>query len=231
MQGIRCLQDHGIDFHIISVLTWAALDHPEELFRFYVENKIRRVGFNIEEIEAANGSSTLASNLAAGRVQSFMTRFLDLVRNSEERIAVREFHGLSCLIVGSREHIERNQENTPFKILNVDWAGNFSTFSPELLGVKSELYGDFFLGNVLRDDLDSVKSSPKLRLLQGDIEAGIARCRETCEYFGVCGGGSPSNKYFENGSFRSTETMHCRLSRKVVVDVLLQELEISLGLR
>ena len=47
----------------------------------------------------------------------------------------------------------------------------------------------------------------------------------TCEYFGFCGGGAPVNKYSENGSFDSTETLFCRLNRKVLVDVILGKLE------
>jgi uncharacterized protein len=231
MQGIRHLQDHAVDFHVISVLTEAALDHPEEIFQFYVANKIRQVGFNMEEIEGVNGSSSLASDRAMEKAQSFLSRFLDLVKSSSDPIVVRELQGLQSLIVQGREPLERNQENSPWSILNVDWAGNLSMFSPELLGIESEPYGDFLLGNVLRDDLDSIENTPKYQRLHGDIEAGIARCRETCEYFGVCGGGSPSNKYFENKSFCSTETMHCRLSRKAVVEVLLNDLEVSLGLQ
>jgi uncharacterized protein len=160
-----------------------------------------------------------------------MTRFLDLVRGAGAKLQVREFAGLGSFIARGGGFIERSQENSPMQILNVDWSGNFSTFSPELLGLKSDHYGDFLLGNVLRDDLGSVEGTAKFRLIHDDIEAGIAQCRETCEYFGVCGGGSPSNKYFENGSFHSGETMHCRLSKKAVVDVLLESLETSLGLR
>src|ERR1700687_369022 len=51
MRGVGCLQDHGIDFHVITVLTSEALDHADALFDFYVEHHIRRVGFNVEEIE------------------------------------------------------------------------------------------------------------------------------------------------------------------------------------
>lgn len=231
MRGIRCLQDHGIDFHVISVLTEASLDHADDLFRFYVENGITRVGFNIEEIEGINSASTLASGGAPAKVRSFMARFLKLVETSGGRLHVRELHGLQGFIARGREPMERNQENTPWTILNIDWAGNVSMFSPELLGIRSELYGDFLLGNVLRDELDAIEHTPKFKRIHGDIEAGIARCRESCEYFGLCGGGSPSNKYFENKSFGSTETMHCQLSRQAIVEVLLEDLETSLGLR
>lgn len=231
MEGIRCLQDHGIEFHVISVLTRPALDCPDEIFQFYMENNFQRVGFNIEEIEGVNAASSLDSDQAAGQVRSFMARFLELVRGAGAKLQVREFAGLGSFIARGGGFIEQSQENSPMQILNVDWAGNFSTFSPELLGLKSDHYGDFLLGNMLRDDLGSVEGTAKFRLMHGDIEAGIAQCRETCEYFGVCGGGSPSNKYFENGSFHSGETMHCRLSKKAVVDVLLESLESSLGLR
>jgi uncharacterized protein len=33
------------------------------------------------------------------------------------------------------------------------------------------------------------------------------------------------NKYFENGSFDSTETMFCRLSKQAVLNVVLEKLE------
>lgn len=232
MRGIRALQDHAIDFHVISVLTKESLSHPDEMFQFYADHGIRRVGFNIEEIEGINRKSTLDSKAAAAQVRSFMRRFLELAKRSEAPLEMREFHGLAQLIVqGDRGGLlDGNQENTPLAIVSVDCAGNLSTFSPELLGAKSERYQDFVLGNVLCDDLDSVLASARFRRLRGEIERGIARCRRSCEYFGVCGGGSPSNKYFENGSLQSTETMHCRLSKQAIVDVLLEDLEGSLGL-
>jgi uncharacterized protein len=61
--------------------------------------------------------------------------------------------------------------------------------------------------------------------MQADIAAGIERCRRTCPYFAFCGGGAPANKYFENGSFDSTETLFCRLSKQAVLDVVLDKLE------
>ena len=42
----------------------------------------------------------------------------------------------------------RTQESRPFAIVNVDCEGNFSTYSPELLGLSSPRHGSFALGNV-----------------------------------------------------------------------------------
>ena len=81
------------------------------------------------------------------------------------------------------------------------------------------------MGNVLHDDLASIAESPRFQRICRDVDEGIAKCRAVCEYFGLCGGGSPSNKYFENGTFASTATLHCTLSKKAVIDVVLARFE------
>jgi uncharacterized protein len=117
------------------------------------------------------------------------------------------------------------QLTTPFAVINVDCRGNFSTFSPELLGLESDKYDGFTFGNVLTDALDAALEHPSFRTVVRDVRAGVNKCRQTCEYFPYCGGGSPVNKLFENGTFDSTETLFCRLSRKVVIDVVLAKIE------
>ena len=77
----------------------------------------------------------------------------------------------------------------PFGIISVDWEGNFSTYSPELLGISLEPYGDFFFGNVTREHFSDALETPKFRQVLSDIQAGIKRCAETCSYYGYCGGG------------------------------------------
>jgi uncharacterized protein len=117
------------------------------------------------------------------------------------------------------------QENSPCAILSVDCEGNFTTYSPELLGLKSSHYGDFAIGNVNTDTLVSAINGEKFQNMSNDIARGLSKCRDTCEYYSLCGGGAPVNKYFENGSFDSTETMFCRLNRKVIVDVIVAKLQ------
>jgi uncharacterized protein len=62
-----------------------------------------------------------------------------------------------------------------------------------------------------------------------DIWSGIKLCRESCQYYHYCGGGAPANKYYENGSFASAETMFCRYSVKLPFDIVLNDLETSLS--
>ena len=61
--------------------------------------------------------------------------------------------------------------------------------------------------------------------MRADIDAGVAMCRERCEYFSVCGGGEPVNKLAENGGFASTETAYCRLTKMRATDLVLDALD------
>jgi uncharacterized protein len=225
MDGIRKLQSRDVPFHVISVLTRASLDYADELYDFYVDNGIREVAFNIEEIEGPHASSTLGAAGIERRFRRFIGRFFDLVACDEMAISVREFDSLIPMILGDGAgDFPPTQENAPGAILSIDCNGNFTTYSPELLGLQSSHYGDFAIGNVNTDTLGSAIGGEKFRHISSDIAHGLSKCRETCEYYSLCGGGAPVNKYFENGSFDSTETMFCRLNRKAIVDVIVEKL-------
>ncbi|HKN13964.1 MAG TPA: cyclophane-forming radical SAM/SPASM peptide maturase GrrM/OscB [Candidatus Binatus sp.] len=230
MEGIRRLQSNEVPFHVISVLTGESLDYADELYDFYLENEIREVAFNIEEIEGPHAASTLGGAEVERRFRRFIGRFFDLVARDELAISVREFDSMVPLILGSdRDDVPLTQENAPCAILSVDCEGNFTTYSPELLGLKSSHYGDFAIGNVTNDTLSSAMNGEKFQRMSNDIARGLSKCRNTCEYYSLCGGGAPVNKYFENGSFDSTETMFCRLNRKVIVDVIVAKLQHPIG--
>lgn len=226
MAGISLLRAHHIPFHVISVLTADSLGYPDEMFGFYQENGIQQVGFNVEEIEGVNQTSTLLTEQTFTRLTKFLSRFYDLTAAAAEPMLVREFQSAtSAILTGGSLDLHQGHQTTPLGIISVDCFGNFSTFSPELLGLSSPEFSDFNFGNVMTDSFDGMFSKPNFAAVARDIAAGIQRCRNTCQYFAYCGGGAPVNKYFENGSFDSTETMFCRLSKQAVLNVVLEKLE------
>jgi uncharacterized protein len=90
-----------------------------------------------------------------------------------------------------------------------------------LLGLKNGDYNNFIVGNILTDSLQVMQRSAAMSLMSREIAAGVAACRNECEYFSVCGGGAPVNKLAENGSFRSTRTAFCSLTQMVPIDLIL----------
>jgi uncharacterized protein len=103
--------------------------------------------------------------------------------------------------------------------------GNFSTFSPELLGQRSGEFGDFVLGNVNQEGYLTSAQGERFRRLWSAIHRGAVACRASCAYFSYCGGGAPANKLYENGSFASAETLYCRTMLQRPFDVVLERLE------
>jgi uncharacterized protein len=158
-----------------------------------------------------------------------MQRFWELTTRTQGQFTVREFESIGSLICEDKR-LSYTDMNHPFMIVSIDHQGNFATFDPELLSVKTEAYGDFILGNVVHDTFESACYSEKFHKIYRDIRAGVALCRQTCDYFGVCGGGAGSNKYWENGTFCSAQTQACRYRIQMVTDLVLQELEKSFGL-
>ncbi|MCZ6513562.1 MAG: GRRM system radical SAM/SPASM domain protein [Nitrospinae bacterium] len=231
MRGVRLLQESGLGFHVITVVTADTLDHADELFDFYVSNGIRQVGFNIEEIEAANASSSLEREGAEAAFGQFLRRFIERQKSQPPgTLTIREFTTAFAAIARPNDMPGRNQQTVPFRILSIDVEGNISTFSPELLGARSETYGNFLFGNVHERSFREILSHPAFRKTMGEIERGVRACRESCDYFEFCGAGAPGNKFFEKGRFDVTETLFCRLTQKAVIDAVLDDMEQELEL-
>jgi uncharacterized protein len=234
IRGLRLLQEYHIPFHVISVITRESLGQAKQIYQFFAELGVSQVGFNIEEIEAENKSSSLDSSPAIEKsVCAFMATMFALQKADMGRVRIREFDAALSKIhsqksLRSFDFPYFNEQVRPFGILNVDCDGNYSTYSPELLGMSVKKYGRFTFGNVLEDDFVDAAETPKFRSVFEDIRAGIHRCQESCAYYGYCGGGAPANKLYENGGFSTAETMFCRYSVQLPLDIVLDDLEKTL---
>jgi uncharacterized protein len=224
--GIRLLRRREVPFHVISVLSAASMAAPQEMFDFFVEEGIDQVCFNVEESEGDHVSRSFAETGVETAYYRFLSKFWRLSTAPPRRISfIREIEHAVRQVIRPKDAPFTNQLVEPFAITSMDWAGNISTFSPELLGLKNPAYQDFLLGNINHDTLVDLPRRSNFTRMLADIQAGVQMCREHCEYFSVCGGGEPVNKLAENGSFASTETTYCRLTKMQATDLVLDALE------
>ncbi|MCS5697688.1 GRRM system radical SAM/SPASM domain protein [Cyanobium sp. FGCU-52] len=234
MRGISWLQQRGIPFQVICVLTAEALDHAAAMADFFLGNGIRDVGFNMEETEGSNARSSLQADggerlALEARYRAFLGEFWQRAQADPDGLRIREFDGVTSLAC-SGDRLSFTDMNRPFAIVNVDVHGNVSTFDPELLSVSTPEYGDFSFGNVRQHSLEQLAATEKFRRVQEEIAAGVELCRRSCEYFGLCGGGAGSNKYWEHGRFDVSATQHCRFRIQLVADVVVAGMEQELGI-
>ena len=224
--GIRLLRQQEVPFHVISVLSAESMAAPREMFDFYVEEGIERVCFNVEESEGDHVSESFREAGVETTYYRFLSEFWRLSAATPGKITfIREIEHAIQQVIRPADVPFRNQLVEPFAVTSVDWAGNISTFSPELLGLKNPAYEDFLLGNINRDLLVDLPRRPNFASMLADIQIGVEMCRERCEYFSVCGGGEPVNKLAENGSFASSETTYCRMTKMRATDLVLDALE------
>ncbi len=166
----------------------------------------------------------LGNREAMHHYQRFIKRILTLQAQAQTALKIRDIDVLMRQITADTPYL-RSQTITPMAILSFDCDGNISTFSPELLTMAHPAYGKFTFGDVFHNTLEDIASHPKFMAVHEQIQRGVARCQATCAYFAFCGGGHPSNKIYENGTFDSTETLACRLKVQAATDALLEHLE------
>lgn len=213
LRGLERLQHYGLVSGVICVVTKSTLKHGRELVHFFHSLGVTRLALNFEEIDGINTGSSLKDE-ELDNLEAFLRDVRQASR--ETGVRVREFEELELLLSGD---FLPDQEVTPFSIVAVDWRGNFTTFSPELLDLEHEKYGHLCFGNVHDGSILSAARHPKFKAVHAEIREGVERCRAECSFFDICGGGAPSNKLAERGTFAATETLYCRLRKKTVAKV------------
>jgi len=220
MKGIELLKDRGIPFGTISVVTSASVDRADEMFDFLAALRPREIGFNIDELEGENRESTLGDGQGEARFRDFMGRVLARALADPGAPPVRELtHAFSAVQGSVFRNGTTSTEANPMSILSVGIDGRLATYSPELLDARHPVFGDISFGTVDSVDFATLFDSPGFRRVQDEIDRGIEMCKQGCGYFDVCGGGAPSNKLAEHGTFAAGETMFCRMKYMVTTDI------------
>jgi uncharacterized protein len=224
MRGVEILKENGVPFSILAVMARSSLEKPDALWDFWTEIGVPYVGINIEELEGAHQSTTLDADRDFEATKAFFAR-LGEKRSGSDSIKVRELEDMRRHLTAPPNAAMHRAVALPGSNISIDYEGNISTFSPELLGLTDKRLGSFTWGNVHRDTWLSLAENPALQKVDAEIKAGIERCKSNCGYFAVCGGGNPSNKLAEKGTFDCDETLYCRLHVKSVADVTMELVE------
>jgi uncharacterized protein len=226
MRGINLLRVNGIPFDVLCVISKRSLDAPEELWRFFRGIDAKGVGFCVEEVLGENHISTLQIAESAERVRRFFDVWFQLREAEAPEYYVRELDQIIEMLERRDDEFVRS-DNLPLNIITIAWDGSVCLFSPELLELKHIHYGDFILGNVATDCMESILESEKFHSVYSAILDGVGQCRRECKaYYRVCGGGFPVSKLIENGKFQSSETLTCRLRVKAITDAVVRRMRV-----
>ena len=228
MRGIELLKKNQIPFYTLMVLTEKCLDYPGELYNFFVEQEITSFGFNVEEMTGSNVDSSLEDGQSlTQKYKSFIGKLADLWLKDPLLLGIREFENISRSIFFSAK---RDPFFYPYRIestadiLTIKRNGDIVPFSPEMASGFDDDPNRFVVGNVHDiNSLEDIYINEKYKEMAKQIITGVNLCKQNCEYFSLCGGGNPGNKYYENKTFACTETNHCRYCYQYICDILLEK--------
>jgi uncharacterized protein len=216
MTGIDTLRGRGIEFSVIAVVGTDGIGRAEYLLDFLANLGAAEIGFNIEEFEGSNTGALPAPAAARdfwGRTIAWAT--------AHPGVRIRDLDRLGDYLRTIRAGERTAWDARRFDPLpTVAFNGDVVLLSPELAGISDEHYGDFIAGNVLEQSLTSILARAWQLPYVAEFINGLAACRATCGFYDFCRGAAAGNRYFENGTFDSTETNYCRASRQELVNAL-----------
>jgi uncharacterized protein len=233
MRGVELLAKHRIPFGALCVVTSATLDYPDEFYRFFIDSGFRWLGFNVEETEGTNGTSSLMTRDGEGsarteeRYTEFIERVFELWQQDPGRLVIREFRDTLQFVgakIGDPSTRRQADETAPRNTITIQRDGAVSTNAPEFASSRDPRFNDFKFGNINEVELREVFRDRHYRRLQRAIRTSMRSCEERCMYFDLCGGRYLSNKHAEHGRVEATETVACRLHRQLVAAVILDKL-------
>ncbi|WP_194904503.1 cyclophane-forming radical SAM peptide maturase AmcB [Catenulispora rubra] len=217
MTGIDRLRRRGIKFSVIAVVGKAGISRAEYLLDFLTELGADQICLNIEEFEGSNTGSQPGS----AEARDFWIRTIAWSA-AHPGVKIRELDRLGSYLGTIRAGERAAWEAHRFDPLpTIAYNGDVVLLSPELAGIHDELYGDFIAGNIVEQDLASILARAWQLPYIAEFTEGLAACRATCSFFDFCRGAAAGNRYFENGTFTSTETNYCRVSRQELINALI----------
>ncbi|MEU4424241.1 cyclophane-forming radical SAM peptide maturase AmcB [Actinoplanes sp. NPDC024001] len=210
MRGVEALRRHGIPFSTLCVVGDPKPGVATELYEYFLDLGCEVLGINVEELEGVNKRQNRHD---AAAVSAFWAELVAAWRR-DPRIHLREVEWslryAAAVLDGTADELLPRQLD-PIPTIAHD--GSVVLLSPELAGFHDPRYGDFSSGNVLSTPLPRILAEAEGTPWIGEFLRGIEACRQTCPYFGFCGGAHAANRYFERGRFDITETDHCRNSK------------------
>ena len=241
MQGMDALDRRGIKYNVIAVVTRRTLANPEAFLDFFFNRRRSLTDFHINVLASpiADGGDLQYGSTDRSTFCQFYRRVFawwEAKRTAGEDFPIRNLsQTLERLEMYGRPNAPCyvRETSAPLRSLNLDTAGNLTTFYAGLdIATEADRYGDgagLSLGNIRCSSLADMLRSSKLAMMVDDFNSSHRWCAEKCEYFSVCPGGFELIQWRDKDNVgRDTpETVECVIHAKALTDAALDFIDSS----
>jgi uncharacterized protein len=192
MQAIQLCKDYRTEFNILVLLTDYNAERVDELFAFFVEQKIRYLQF-IPCVEK-EGGQIASYSITPMQYGQFLCRLLDLwLANKPEKMSIRLFDSLiSYLVHGQHTVCTFSKRCDDYVVVE----HNGDVFACDFF-----VEPHWRLGNVLERPIDQLALSEKKRQF-ADAKCKVCNNCFVCRHFALCRGGCLKERLLQNDDYQ-----------------------------
>ncbi len=232
LEGMRLLEERGIRYNAIAVVTGKTLADPENFLSFFYDRRQHLTDFHFNILASpVPGQSQDLSYSKSDRDEylRFYKALISVAERQAERgvsLPIRNLEQTRGRLAAyglpdAPEHVR--ETSAPLRSLNMDALGNLTTFYAGLdISYLRDHMGDgegFSLGNINKSTLATMLASQKFEAMRRLFEDSHDRCAKSCEYYSVCPGGFELTQ-LESTNEELPETLECLIHVKTLTDAI-----------
>ena len=195
MRAIQLCKAHRAEFNVLTLLTDHNVERADELFAFFVDQKIRYMQF-IPCVEKENGRIASYS-IMPEQYGRFLCRLFDLwLSHGPEKISIRFFDSVMSFIVHGQHTICSFRKRCNDYVV-VEHNG-------DVFACDFFVQGEWRLGNILQTPIGELAASPAKRRFS-ELKTEVKNQCLVCRYFAICRGGCLKDRIIVNNDCRDKD--------------------------
>ena len=203
MAGIRLLQRHNVEFHVITGAVGATAWRSRSLRRFYLVPRHRPGLLQCRGIRRRPCVRTVRRGRSARAASPLPGSLLAPgARKSGAFSLIREIDGMLPRIFRPRGSRMGNEQVAPFGMLNVACNGDVSSFSPELLGLRTRDTTTSSSATSIPIRLEQMQASAPMRLMARGHRSPVWRSAATAANTSRSAAAAPDQQADRERQFR-----------------------------
>lgn len=193
LRGARLLQDGGVPFGVISVITQSSLPHAEEIYRFLRDAGFSHCDFSpCAEVNAQTGE-LFPFSISAREYAVFMRTIFDAwFADDDPSFRIRTFSEFIQGNIGGRQRL-CNFKQACHNYLAIDLGGDVYVCG-RFAGIEKML-----IGNIRREPLAELLSSEAYSGIRAEVQEVKPEC-QSCRWQPICRGGCSYYRHLQSES-------------------------------
>jgi uncharacterized protein len=200
MAGIEQCREHNVEFNVLVLLNNRNVEHPDELWDFFIEQGIGFLQF-VQCVETDPKTGNIADfSITAEQYGRFLCRIFDRwMAHGPRKVSVRSFDSILSYLLGMG-HTECTLGVKCNDYIVIEHSGE-------------AFCCDFFveekwrLGNITKTPIEQLASSKLKRQFSRNKRSISDRCL-VCRYLDICRGGCPKDRLVQGKGYK-VESYFC----------------------